>query len=348
MNDTQNSPPQNISSNQVPNQPTKARRKSKWNGLGCSLAFIFVLVGLVATVVLGGPRLLVLVDQTGTVALTLDDPTSPATLAAHRDQALAQLHGYGWVDKPAGVARIPIARAIDLVAEAGLPVASQGVVDTTDSPTATVDLADVNYTDDVLPIFEQHCAECHGADNPEEGLQVTTYAGVMAGSIYGAVIKPGDPDGSYLVELVATGQMPKRAPDLSQAEIDTIIAWVEAGAPESGAATTDPATTNAITDTQTTVDLANVSFQNHVLPIFMESCAECHGDDNPEEGLVLTSYEDVMAGSIYGSVVKPGAPDDSYLVELVSTGQMPKRGADLTADQIAVIVAWIEAGAPDN
>jgi hypothetical protein len=33
----------------------------------------------------------------------------------------ARLQSYGWVDRPAGIARIPIDRALDLVAEQGLP-----------------------------------------------------------------------------------------------------------------------------------------------------------------------------------------------------------------------------------
>jgi hypothetical protein len=36
-----------------------------------------------------------------------------------REDAL--LHGYGWVNRDAGVARIPIERAMDLLAERGLP-----------------------------------------------------------------------------------------------------------------------------------------------------------------------------------------------------------------------------------
>ena len=38
--------------------------------------------------------------------------------------------------------------------------------------------------------------------------------------------------GSYLIEMVSSGKMPKKGPDLSKAQIDTIIAWVEAGAPD--------------------------------------------------------------------------------------------------------------------
>jgi hypothetical protein len=37
----------------------------------------------------------------------------------------AQLTGYGWVDQPQGLVRIPIDRAIELMAERGLPARSE-------------------------------------------------------------------------------------------------------------------------------------------------------------------------------------------------------------------------------
>jgi hypothetical protein len=43
-------------------------------------------------------------------------------LEALREEEAAELEGYGWVDGKRGVVRIPIERAIDLVAERGLPV----------------------------------------------------------------------------------------------------------------------------------------------------------------------------------------------------------------------------------
>ena len=322
--------------------PVQAQPRQKQPGYGCSLALVIVLVGLALVATIGGARLLAFVDQTGSAASPVVDRTSPTGLAERHQQERAQLEGYGWVDETVGVARIPVARAITLLADSGLPVGAPAVVESSQPITGpTADLSNVNFEEHVLPIFEQHCAECHGADEPEEGLVLTNYKDTMAGSFYGAVIKPGDPDNSYLVELVATGQMPKKGPDLTPAEVETIVAWIKAGAPEKGSASSAPATGS-------TVDPATVSFANDVLPIFTEHCAECHGADEPEEGLVLTSYKDTMAGSFYGTVIKPGAPEESYLVEMVATGQMPKRGADLTQAQVDTIVAWITAGAPDN
>jgi len=43
-------------------------------------------------------------------------------LAALRTREQAELNNYGWVDRQAGVVRIPIERAMDLVVQRGLPV----------------------------------------------------------------------------------------------------------------------------------------------------------------------------------------------------------------------------------
>lgn len=53
--------------------------------------------------------------------------TNPASdLAELRAAEEAQLSSYGWVDRQAGVIRIPIERAIELTAERGLPARQVG------------------------------------------------------------------------------------------------------------------------------------------------------------------------------------------------------------------------------
>jgi len=103
-----------------------------------------------------------------------------------------------------------------------------------------------------------------------------------------------------------------------------------------------------------TVDLANVSFQGHVLPILERSCHMCHGGEKPEggqrieEGLILLNYDGIIAGSWNGSVIEPGDVEDSYLIEQIATGRMPKEGDRLTSAEVEIITAWVEAGALDN
>lgn len=49
--------------------------------------------------------------------------TEPWTdMKKFRAEQLAHLHGYGWVDEPAGVARIPIDKAKEILLKKGIPV----------------------------------------------------------------------------------------------------------------------------------------------------------------------------------------------------------------------------------
>lgn len=45
-----------------------------------------------------------------------------ADLQAFRTREEAELNSYGWIDRKAGVVRIPIDRAMDLIIQQGLPV----------------------------------------------------------------------------------------------------------------------------------------------------------------------------------------------------------------------------------
>lgn len=96
-----------------------------------------------------------------------------------------------------------------------------------------------------------------------------------------------------------------------------------------------------------------VSYSADVAPIFKNSCVSCHGavkdgEKVVEYGLDLTSAKGALAGSEYGPVIEPGDPDNSYLVELVESGDMPKDGDPLTPEQIELIRNWIAEGAKDN
>ena len=55
--------------------------------------------------------------------------SEPTYLRNQRLQWEQQLHGYGWVDQQAGVARIPIDKAKELVKDRGLPVRPDPVTD---------------------------------------------------------------------------------------------------------------------------------------------------------------------------------------------------------------------------
>lgn len=86
---------------------------------------------------------------------------------------------------------------------------------------------------DVLPIFREKCCSCHNADKKKGGLDLTSHGQALAGGGSGAVIAAGDPDASYLWQLVTHASEPKMPPEsdkLPDAALDVIRRWIVAGA----------------------------------------------------------------------------------------------------------------------
>ncbi len=108
----------------------------------------------------------------------------------------------------------------------------------TDTPEPVEPAAQVSFSQDVFPILERRCLKCHGGPQDdgslrmEEGLDMRTYASLLEGSWNGPVIEPGNADGSFLIEMITKGKMPKNGPRLLPGEIQTITDWIQAGAPD--------------------------------------------------------------------------------------------------------------------
>ena len=99
------------------------------------------------------------------------------------------------------------------------------------APAATeVSKTNVSFINDVMPIFERRCVKCHGGAQTKEGFDLKTYEGLMAGSFNGPVLEPGNANGSYLVEQIINGEMPKRGPKLTPNETQIITDWINSGA----------------------------------------------------------------------------------------------------------------------
>jgi hypothetical protein len=109
--------------------------------------------------------------------------------------------------------------------------------DTATEPPAATDTsvpaaagATVSFTNDILPLIESRCINCHGGDRTEEGLDLKSHASIMAGSENGSVVTPGDPANSLLAEMVINKKMPKRGPKLTPPQVQLIVDWINQGA----------------------------------------------------------------------------------------------------------------------
>lgn len=87
----------------------------------------------------------------------------------------------------------------------------------------------LGYTEDIQPIFERTCIACHSGVVQQLNLQVTTYEGLMRGSLRGPVVAPGDAQNSVLWQMISTGKMPMIG-QLTLSEKDAVRRWIEEGA----------------------------------------------------------------------------------------------------------------------
>ncbi|MCO6457765.1 MAG: PSD1 domain-containing protein [Pirellulaceae bacterium] len=95
---------------------------------------------------------------------------------------------------------------------------------------------------------------------------------------------------------------------------------------------------------------ARVDFDRQIQPILSGRCVACHGQDQAESGLRLTSSAAVNQEQDSGAVaIVPGRPEQSELLRRVASQdadqRMPPTGPALSDEQIELLRQWIRQGA---
>ena len=90
-------------------------------------------------------------------------------------------------------------------------------------------------------------------------------------------------------------------------------------------------------------------YSKQVKPLLTRHCVSCHGAEKHRGGLRLDLGSTIRAGGDSGVVVTPGKSADSLLIKAISgvegVARMPPKGPRLAAEEIALLRAWIDAGA---
>lgn len=86
-----------------------------------------------------------------------------------------------------------------------------------------------------------------------------------------------------------------------------------------------------------------------VAPVFRKYCLGCHNSQEAQGGLVLESHSQALHGGEHGSIVVAGNPEKSRLIlvleKRIEPSMPPDGNKGPSADEIAILKAWIQAGA---
>ena len=90
----------------------------------------------------------------------------------------------------------------------------------------------ITYQDHIRAVLENKCFSCHNPDKKKGDLDLTSFGALMTGGGGGAVVDPGNVDGSRLWTTCAKKEEPFMPPEgapLSQKDLDLLAAWVKGG-----------------------------------------------------------------------------------------------------------------------
>ena len=96
-------------------------------------------------------------------------------------------------------------------------------------------LAKVNFEEDILPLLQDYCIDCHGPDKQKSGFRVDRRVHLLKGGDSGlSAVVPNSPDKSYLMEVIQSDDpeisMPPKGGPLFEDEIELLAKWISEGA----------------------------------------------------------------------------------------------------------------------
>jgi len=116
----------------------------------------------------------------------------------------------------------------------------------------------------------------------------------------------------------------------------------ETSLPTASATTGPEQTPDSTPSTQAVA--SGLTWDNTIGALFQAKCTACHGA-GALGGLNLSTYADAMQGGASGPVIVPGDGDNSLLVTRQQAGEHP---GQLTPEEIAQVIEWIDEDAPEK
>ena len=181
----------------------------------------------------------------------------------------------------------------------------------------------------VRPLLTAKCYGCHG-EQATAGLRVDSRERLLKGGKSGPAIVVGDPEKSFIIQAIRGSDermaMPPTGERLEAHELESLISWIEMGAPW-------PLSPREF-------------FATKIQPVLAEKCLACHVEE-PKGGLRLDAREALLEGGKSGPAIVPGDSAGSLLIQALDYDhalKMPPTGA-LPSETVADFKQWVDDGA---
>jgi hypothetical protein len=189
----------------------------------------------------------------------------------------------------------------------------------------------IYFVQNIQPLLNNSCnlAGCHNVQSGSGNVILADYESIMQS----AIVTPFDASGSKIIEVVTSSDPLEMMPPvgftpLTTQQKEVLTAWVNQGAKNNSC--------EGSTDTTT------VSFSLSVWPIIDNECKSCHNGPLAGGGVQLTNYDEVYASTMNGDLI------NSILRNGLAAPMPPLQYEPLSQNQIDVILAWKNQGAPNN
>lgn len=185
----------------------------------------------------------------------------------------------------------------------------------------------ISFYNDIRPIFQANCQGCHQPSKARGKYIMTDFEKLIQGGESGeSAIIPGDPQNSYLVEVITPidgeAEMPQKADPLHETEIALINKWVLQGAKDD------------------TPDGAKQKFTAENPPEYIQPPVVTALDYSPDGSLLAVSgFHEVLLNEADGSAIESRLVGLSERIESISfspdgkkiavTGGLPARMGEL-------------------
>ena len=185
----------------------------------------------------------------------------------------------------------------------------------------------VYFVNEIMPIISSNCtmSGCHDNITHAEGLNLTTYSGVMR------IVSPGKAAGSKLYTVVIKTNSDRMPPSpmapLTTEQKIKIQKWINQGARNN----------NCIGSCDTAV----YTYSGAVKLVIQNKCVGCHNPSSLGGNIDLSAYNNARTVALNGKLLGSVSQQPGY-------SPMPKNAAKLSDCEIRQIQKWINAGSLNN